>query len=188
MKYIVELKYASGILFDQRRKDGADPIVAAHEYADLPTDGIRVFGLPMVTVGDRRNDRGNGTVSVAFYDPNAIHHGIDMLSDGKPSVFKILNNVMKITRFEKMTMIRALRAPLSVITIPWLSSLSATKSVAALYSNKGKGWEMEVLRLLKLRLPNAKITYIGSLRSGRSTNLLQCGDIIVETDLPIELW
>lgn len=189
MKYVIELKYASGIFFDQRRKEGCDPIAAAHQYADLPcADGIRVFGLPMVTVGDRRNNRDNGTVSVAFYQPNAIHHGVDLLSEGKPSVFRIANNVMKITKFEMMTMIRALRAPLSKIVIPWLTSLSATKSVAALYSNKGKGWELEVLRLLKLRLPDAKITYIGSLKSGRSADLLQFGDIIVETDIPIELW
>ena len=189
MKYIIELKYANGIFFDQRVKVGLDPIVAAHEYADLPSaDGIRVFGLPMVTVGDRRNNRGNGTVSVAFYQPNAIHHGVDLLSEGKPSVFNLKNNVMKITKFEMMTMIRALRAPLSKIIIPWLTSLSATKSVAALYSNKGKGWEMEVLRLLKLRLPEAKIAYIGSLKNGRSADLLQFGDIIVETDIPIEMW
>ena len=189
MKYIIELKYAKGILFDQRREDGCDPIVAAHEYADLPSaDGVRVFGLPMVTVGDRRNSRGNGTVSVAFYLPDAIHRGIDLLSEGKPSVFRILNNVLKITRFEKMTMLRALRAPVNALIIPWLSSLSATKSVAALYSNKGKGWELEILKLLKLRLPEAKITYIGSLKNGRGADLLQFGDIIVETNVPIELW
>lgn len=189
MKYLIEAKYASGILYDQRRKDGCDPIIAAHEYADLPTvDAIRVFGLPIVTVGDRRNNRGNGTVSAGFYLPDAIHRGIDLLSEGKPSVFRVINNVLKITRFEMMAMTGALRAPLSKITIPWLTSLSSTKSVAALYSNKGKGWELELLRLLKLRLPDAKITYIGSLRNGRSTDLLQAGDIIVETDIPIELW
>ena len=37
MKYIIELKYANGIFFDQRVKTGLDPIVAAHEYADLPS-------------------------------------------------------------------------------------------------------------------------------------------------------
>ena len=189
MKYIIELKYASGILYDQRRKNGCDPIAAAHEYADLPTDGVRVFGLPIVTVGDRHNKRGNGTVSIGFFLPDAIHRGIDLLSKGEPSVFRITNNVVKITKFEMMTMIRALRAPLHKIVIPWLTSLSATKSIAALYSNKGKGWELEVLELLKRRLGSAaKITYIGSLRNGRSDDLLQSGDIIVETNIPIELW
>lgn len=190
MKYIIELKYASGILYDQRRKESCDPIIAAHEYADLPViDGIRVFGLPIVTVGDRRNNRSNGTVAVGFYLPDAIHHGIDLLSEGLPSVFRIANNVLKITKFEMMAMFRSLKAPLCKITIPWLTSLSASKSIAALYSNKGKGWELEILELLKRRLgSHAKITYIGSLRNGRSTDLVQFGDIIVETDIPIEMW
>lgn len=191
LTYALELKYACGIMFNQCVKTGMEPIAAAREYAHMPMkdDAIRVLGFPLVTRGDSRNNRGNGAVDVAFYLPDAIDHALDKLEANKPTVFRIVNNVVKITRFEFMAMMDALRAPLKRINIPWLSSLSASKSVAALYSNKGKGWELEVYRRLKELLGDrAEVIYTGSLRSGKSKDLIQSVDIIVKTDLPIEFW
>lgn len=191
LTYLLELKYANGIMFDQRIKGGKEPIAAAREYAHLPVkgDAIRVLGFPLITRGDSRNNRGNGTVNVAFYKPEAVDHALDLLEAHKPTVFQIMNNVVKITRFEFMAMMNALRAPLNRINIPWLSSLRASKSVAALYSNKGKGWELEVYKRLKELLgDNAEVTYVGSLHNGRTNDLLQTVDVIVKTNIPIEFW
>lgn len=191
LTYALELKYANGIMFDQRVKEGKEPVAAAREYAHMPMkgDAIRVLGFPLVTRGDSRNNRGNGTVDVAFYKPDATDHALDLLEAHKPTVFRIVNNVVKITRFEVMAMMNALHAPLNRVNIPWLSSLSASKSVAALYSNKGKGWELEVYRRLKELLgDNAEVIYVGSLHSGHTDDLLQTVDIIVKTDIPIEFW
>lgn len=191
LTYLVELKYANGIMFDQRVKEGKEPVAAAREYAHLPVkcDAIRVLGFPLVTRGDSRNNRGNGAVDVAFYKPDATDHALDLLEAHKPTVFRIVNNVVKITRFEVMAMMNALHAPLNRVNIPWLSSLSASKSVAALYSNKGKGWELEVYRRLKELLgDNAEVTYVGSLHNGRTNDLLQTVDVVVKTNIPIEFW
>ena len=189
--YGLELKYANGIMFDQHSKEGKEPISAAREYAHMPMKNgmIRVMGFPFVTRGDSRNNRDNGTVDAAFYMPDSIDHGLDLLEEHRPSVFHIRNNVVKITRFEFMAMMNSFRKPLNRINLPWLTSLSASKSVAALYSNKGKGWELEVYRGLKERLGDrAEIIYTGSLNHGRSKDLLQTVDIIVKTNIPIELW
>lgn len=191
LTYLLELKYANGIMFNQRVKEGKEPIAAAREYAHMPVkgDAIRVFGFPLITRGDSRNNRGNGAVDVAFYNPDATDHALDLLEAHKPTVFHIMNNVVKITRFEFMAMMNALRAPLNRVNIPWLSSLSASKSVAALYSNKGKGWELEVYKRLKELLgDNAEVIYTGSLLHGHTNDLLQTVDIVVKTNIPIEFW
>lgn len=193
MTYTFEIKGDDGQLFNQRERRNIPPLEAAREYILMqPKKGERFFILPTIILGSSRTGR-KGKLFATFYRQSSILRGLtDTETRGR--VFRLRGATVKLGILQQDKQVQQLRDPLlhlPIIKAPSYSSIGEYEK--ALFSGQAKMWEYLVYQAVLERMPKTwwvgNRTVIDTMPNGEEIlNLLQDGDIVTKTTVPIEQW
>lgn len=193
MKYEIEVKFFRGQLFYGNMNNVTTPIDGAREYLGRSLNNgtvERFYAIPMVAMGNRRNNNNGGKLSVAIYRVSAIEKALDKLEKGAPRGFAlgIRNNVVKVVATEKGRVLSTFGRPIKILDTDFASLDDVRDNGKALYNGAARGFEFIVADAIRKCDGVNKVYHVGDFRPGRnnSIDLIQSCDVVVETAVPFD--
>lgn len=192
IKYEIEVKYIKGTFYyGGKDNEETSATEGAINYINRPVNPEtfqRVYALPIVKLGNRRNNNAGGKMYIGLFHAENIKGGIKAIKNSK--ALAINNNVVKVANVEIMRIFNTFKKPILMLETQYASidnfeSMTGNKN--ADYNNYAKGFEM-LVRDCIANLPDIdkkEVKYTGSLKpNGR--DLLQACDIVFYSKVPIE--